>query len=61
MPVILSPDDHATWLSPDSKIDDLVSLLRPLPVEGFGGIEVSTLVNKVANAGPELIEPLSSA
>ena len=60
MPVILSPDDHEAWLSPDSKVEDILPLLRPLTSEGFEGFEVRTLVNKVANAGPELIEPLSS-
>ena len=58
MPVILSPDDYETWLSPDSTIDDLLPLLRRLPVEGSEGVEVTTLVNEVANAGPELIMPV---
>ena len=61
MPVILGSDEHESWLSPDSKIEHLLPLLRPLPIDDFEGFEVRTLVNKVANAGPELIEPLSAA
>ena len=36
-------------------------MLRPLEADVFEGYEVRTLVNKVANVGAELIEPLSSA
>ena len=59
MPLVLEPDDWDRWLDPD----------RPAPVDllacgpAVGGMamrEVSTLVNAVANNGPELIEPAGS-
>ena len=48
MPVILKPEDHATWLDRD----DLIArkqLLRPLPRELLAITRVSTRVNSVAN------------
>ena len=53
MPVILPPADYQTWLAGESK------QLVPLMTSFNGEMEtwpVSTLVNKVQNDGPELLE-----
>lgn len=56
MPLILSPDVWDRWLDPDADLD-------PELVAGAGlgasvhASQVSSLVNSVANNGPELIEP----
>jgi putative SOS response-associated peptidase YedK len=60
MPLLLAEADWHRWLDPD----------RPAPAEllsaapDIGGIamrQVSTLVNSVANNGPELLEPVDSS
>jgi len=55
MPVILRPQDEATWLDPAA--EDPWSLLRPYPAELMHAYAVVPLVNNVANDGPELLEP----
>ncbi|RME89771.1 MAG: SOS response-associated peptidase [Anaerolineae bacterium] len=60
MPVILSPDAYATWLSthPQSP-PTLRSLLTPYPAEEMEAYAVSRRVNDARNEGPECIEPLT--
>ena len=61
MPVILSRDMEEFWL--DRAVDDsaaLGSVLVPYPVGEMEAYQVSTLVNSVANNGPEVIEALPS-
>jgi putative SOS response-associated peptidase YedK len=58
MPVVLAPEDWATWLDPASDVERAVGLLVPAPSEWFEVYPVSTLVNKVANDGPDLLVPL---
>jgi len=60
MPVVLAPEDWATWLDPSSDLDHALGLLVPAPSEWFEAYPVSTLVNTVANEGPQLLEPLPS-
>lgn len=58
MPVVLAPDSWDRWLDPAN--DDLAviqGLLVPAPPADFEVFPVSTLVNNVANEGPELNEP----
>lgn len=58
MPVILDPADYARWMSPaatDPAI--LLELLRPCPDDWLVADPVGTLVNKVANEGPDLLKP----
>ena len=58
MPVIVAPDDRATWLSrTDDPTAALDRLLRPTDEMPLRCWPVSTLVNVVANDGPELIAP----
>ncbi|BDH58661.1 SOS response-associated peptidase [Tsukamurella sp. PLM1] len=57
MPLVLTPDVFDEWLNPDGAADPL--LLAPPALDVAERIEirpVSTLVNAVANTGPELIE-----
>ena len=56
MPVILPKDMEGFWL--DRSIQDTTefrSVLTPYPDAAMEAYEVSTLVNSVANDGPELI------
>ena len=56
MPVILPREMEGFWL--DRSIQDtraLRSVLTPYPDDAMEAYEVSTLVNSVANDGPELI------
>ena len=55
MPVILSKDFEDFWL--DESVDDptaLTSVLTPYPDDAMEAFEVSSLVNSVANDGPEV-------
>ena len=56
MPVILPREKEGYWL--DRSIEDsteLRSVLAPYPDDAMEAYEVSTLVNSVANDGPELV------
>lgn len=56
MPLVLAERDWDRWLDPDSPAP--ADLLTAAPeISGIDIREVSTLVNAVANNGPELIEP----
>ena len=56
MPLILREGDWDRWLDPDQPAPaDL--LAAPPDIGAIAVREVSTLVNRVANNGPELIEP----
>jgi putative SOS response-associated peptidase YedK len=58
MPVVLPKKSWQAWLDPRADdYDALVGLLRPAPNGSLTITPVSTEVNKVANNGPELIEP----
>jgi putative SOS response-associated peptidase YedK len=58
MPVLIDPVDWADWLDPDNDdIDQLGRLLGPADQRLLDRYPVATLVNRVANNGPELIEP----
>ena len=57
MPVILSPDLEAAWLSADATSDDLADLLRPPPNDLLATRVVGDFVNDVRKDGPQLIEP----
>ena len=55
MAVILPKENYETWLSRDIEDTDLLQhLLQPYPAEAMEVYPVSTLVNNVANDGPEL-------
>lgn len=57
MPVILRPEDYASWLDPELTEPDAVqSLLRPYAADQMEAYPVSTRVNRAANDEPECIE-----
>lgn len=58
MPVVLAADNWAAWLDPGTDPGAVERLMVPAPSEWFEAYAVSTLVNKVGNDGPQLIEPL---
>lgn len=57
MPLLLEEPDWDRWLDPDRPAPTEL-LAAPPEVGGLALRPVSTLVNKVANNGPELIEPV---
>ncbi len=59
MPVILAPDDWATWLDEGATPEALRPLLRPAPPEPMRMYAVSPAVNDVRSEGPELLMPLT--
>lgn len=61
MPVILAKSAWDAWLDPDNRDTGAVStLVAGLPIPDLSEHAVSTLVNRVANDLPDLIEPLES-
>ena len=59
MPVILPRESESLWL--DASVDDpglLAHMLRPCGSNGMDAYEVSTLVNSVANDGPDVALPV---
>ncbi len=58
MPVVLPESAWDTWLDRENRdVGALQHLLVPAPADEFEAWPVSTLVNKPANNGAELIEP----
>lgn len=60
MPVVLAPDEEATWLESDDP-ETLQSLLDPYPDDRMDEYEVSTAVNNPANDSPDLVDPLGTS
>jgi putative SOS response-associated peptidase YedK len=61
MPVVLPESEWDRWLDPEfNDVDALQKLLVPAPSDEFEAWEVTTLVNKPANNGPELLERASA-
>lgn len=60
MPLFVPPERYAAWLDPGtSSREDLLKLLVPAAPGRLEAYPVSTDVNKVANNGPHLVEPLA--
>jgi putative SOS response-associated peptidase YedK len=57
MPVILDPDDEATWLDPETPPEHAQQLLRPLPVSLTHARPVSKAVNDARYDGPDCLLP----
>ncbi len=58
MPVILEPGDWAAWLDPGTDPAVVGALMAPAAADVLEAFPVSSLVNRVANEGPQLLEPL---
>lgn len=60
MPVIIQPQDYKRWLDcKNSEPRDIKDLMQPAPEDFFEVIAVSDLVNKVANAYPDIQKPVA--
>jgi putative SOS response-associated peptidase YedK len=59
MPVILAPEDWEIWLNPTSEAGTVMDLLTRPPASRLTAYPVSSLVNSVANDGPQLAEPMA--
>jgi putative SOS response-associated peptidase YedK len=58
MPAVLPPAAWDAWLDPaNDDVESLQRLLVPAPGAEFEVWPVTTRVNRVANEGPELLEP----
>lgn len=61
MPVILSPNDYDLWLDPEQQDPAALKYLyEPFPASEMETYLVDAKVNKVANQGPDCIEPLTN-
>jgi len=61
MPVILNPNDEATWLNPDNQeVPELIPLLKPYTSQQMESFEVSDFVNSPQNQGPLCTKPVNS-
>jgi putative SOS response-associated peptidase YedK len=59
MPLMLTPDTYDAWLDPGNHDrDSLLGLLQPAAPGLLEAYPVSTLVSRVDNNGPELVEPI---
>jgi putative SOS response-associated peptidase YedK len=58
MPVVLAPENWAAWLDPSTDAETVAGLMAPAPSDWFEAFPISTLVNKVSNDGPHLLDPL---
>lgn len=58
IPVVLDPADWGQWLDPSVDSDKARSLLITPPSEWFDVFPVSSMVNNVANDGPDLLDPV---
>lgn len=59
MPMMLTPDAYDAWLDPTHREpDSLLALLKPALPGTLEAYPVSTLVSRVDNNGPQLVEPL---
>jgi putative SOS response-associated peptidase YedK len=62
MPVVIKPEDFSRWLDCRSNEPrEVADLLQPADPGFFEAIPVSDKVNKVANTGPEIQEPVDAA
>ncbi len=60
MPVIVEEDSWDDWLDAEADRNYLLGLLKPARPGLIEAWRVSSLVNKVSNRGPELIDPVGS-
>jgi putative SOS response-associated peptidase YedK len=61
MPVILTPEREAAWLSNNTSMESLSSFLAPYPAEEMEARVVSSAVNSAKVDTPELVNPLPAA
>jgi putative SOS response-associated peptidase YedK len=57
-PVVLEPEEWATWLDPGTGAADVVGLLEPHPPGRFTAYPISSAVSSNRSNGPHLLDPL---
>ena len=57
MPFTVPPAEFGRWLDRRTLREALTALLRPFPAGGMEAVPVGAAVNKVANDGPECLDP----
>jgi putative SOS response-associated peptidase YedK len=57
MSVILQPNDEATWLNPETEVDQLHHLLKPFHADEIEEWEVGAAARDPKNDYPEIINP----
>ena len=62
MPVVIKPEHFARWLDcREVGQPDITDLLAPAAPGTFSPVAISSKVNKVANAGPDVQEPIAES
>jgi putative SOS response-associated peptidase YedK len=61
MPVIIRPEDYASWLDPSSTTADVSRLVAPLSVEEMRTWEVGLLVNDPKTDDARILTPVSDS
>jgi putative SOS response-associated peptidase YedK len=56
MPVLIAPDDAATWLDPATPADTVQALMRPAPEGGLVATPLHTGINRVGKQDMALME-----
>ena len=57
MPAMLMREDYVEWLSPDTPVERLSSMLRPHPVNRMKAYDVDRVVGSAKVDSPQCIEP----
>ena len=57
MPVVLTPEDFATWLDADTPLQAALELLAPSPNDLLEAVPLDRAVNSNRADGPELLSP----
>jgi putative SOS response-associated peptidase YedK len=57
MPVVLTPDQYATWLDPESRLEAALGLLTPAPNDLLEAVPLERAVNSNRADGPDLLTP----
>ena len=57
-PLVIEPQDWATWLDPGTGAADVLGLLEPAPPGRFTAYPVSTAVSRNRSNGPHLLDPV---
>lgn len=61
MPVVLTSEDYAKWLDPDSPVEAALELLRPSPNDLLEAVPLDRAVNSNRADGPDLLRPAGPA
>ena len=60
MPVVILPEDHERWLDClNQETRHVADLMVPAAEDYFDAIAISDKVNKTANSGPDILEPIA--